>query len=57
MSLPIFNQPYAINFHPTDFCGFKTTPRAILGLRFYIPIHSLGITLETFHFPKTMQVL
>ena len=26
MSLPIFNQPYAIDFHPTDFWGFKTTP-------------------------------
>ena len=29
MSLPIFNQPYAIDFHMTDFWGFKTTPRAI----------------------------
>ena len=26
MSLPNFNQPYAIDFHPTDFLGFKTTP-------------------------------
>ena len=26
MSLPIFNQPYAIDFHPTDFRGFKATP-------------------------------
>ena len=24
MSLPIFNQLYAIDFHPTDFWGFKT---------------------------------
>ena len=26
MSLLIFNQPYAIDFHPTDFWGFKATP-------------------------------
>ena len=26
MTLPIFNQPNAIDFHPTDFWGFKTTP-------------------------------
>ena len=25
MFLPIFNQPYAIDFHPTGFGGFKTT--------------------------------
>ena len=27
MSLPNFNQPYAIDFLPTDFLGFKTTPK------------------------------
>ena len=26
MSLPIFNQPCAIDLHPTDFWGFETTP-------------------------------
>ena len=26
MSLLIFDQHYAIDFHPTDFCGFRTTP-------------------------------
>ena len=26
MSLPIFNQPYAIDFRPTEFWDFKTTP-------------------------------
>ena len=26
MSLAICNQSYAIDFHPTDFGGFKTTP-------------------------------
>ena len=26
MSLPIFNQPYAIEFHPADFWRFKPTP-------------------------------
>ena len=25
-----------------------------IGLRFYIPTQSLGITLETFHFPETV---
>ena len=25
-SLSIFNQPYPIDFHPTDFWSFKTTP-------------------------------
>ena len=33
MSLPILNQPYAIDFHPTDFWGFIKTPAAIFQLK------------------------
>ena len=33
MTLPIFNQPHAIDFDPTDFWGFKTTPRPELSQR------------------------
>ena len=29
MSVLIFNQTYAIEFHPTDFSGFKTTPLSL----------------------------
>ena len=29
MSLPIFNQAYVIDFHPTDFWGFKTTLKRV----------------------------
>ena len=29
MSLPISNQPYSIDFHPTDLLGFKTTPHSV----------------------------
>ena len=27
MSLPIFNQPYAIDFHPINFSDFKTATK------------------------------
>ena len=27
MLLPIFNQPHAIDLHPIDYWGFKTTPK------------------------------
>ena len=29
MPLPISNQPYSIDFHPTDLLGFKTTPHSV----------------------------
>ena len=42
MTLPIFNQPHAIDFDPTDFWGFKTTPRPELSQRWLSYVARLG---------------
>ena len=50
LSIYLFQEKNFLKFENVHFCSMSS-------LRFYMHIHSLGITLETFHFPETVQVL
>ena len=49
MSLLIFNQPYAIDFHSTDFWDFKTTPANDIHI-FKFPLYVSRMTFSCAYF-------